>query len=118
MLRKLVLILNLLLCPLFPMAAAAPGERAVMVREASIYISPDTAAQKIGTVGRGREVAIIEKSHDFLNVFANVESGNPELMQPGRDITGWFDGDQWGQLFYWHGMANESPAAANAPSSK
>jgi len=26
-------------------------------------------------------------------------------------ITGWFDGDQWGELFYWHGMVNESPAA-------
>ena len=72
-----------------PASAAAPGERAIMVRESNIYISPDPSSQKIGTVGRGREVAIIEKSHDFLNVFANVDSGNPELMQPGRDLTGW-----------------------------
>src|SRR5438270_8369653 len=69
--------------------AAAPGERAIMVREAKIYISPDTSAQSIGTVGRGREVAIVEKSHDYLNVFANIESTNQELNQPGRDITGW-----------------------------
>jgi hypothetical protein len=71
------------------LAAAAPGERAIMVREAKIYIAPDTSAQSIGTVGRGREVAIVEKSHEYLNVFANVESANQELSQPGRDITGW-----------------------------
>ena len=59
-----------------------------MLREATIYIAPDTGAQKLGTAGRGREVAIIEKSHDFLNVFANIASGN-EVVQSGRDITGW-----------------------------
>ncbi|MDQ3547483.1 MAG: CocE/NonD family hydrolase, partial [Chloroflexota bacterium] len=30
---------------------------------------------------------------------------------PVMHITGWFDGDQWGELFYWHGMLNDSPAA-------
>jgi putative CocE/NonD family hydrolase len=30
---------------------------------------------------------------------------------PVLHITGWFDGDQWGELFFWHGMINESPAA-------
>jgi putative CocE/NonD family hydrolase len=30
---------------------------------------------------------------------------------PVLHITGWFDGDQWGQMFYWHGMAESSPAA-------
>jgi hypothetical protein len=83
-----VLLSSILLSSLV-FAAAAPGERAIMVREAKIYIAPDTSAQSIGTVGRGREVAIIEKSHDYLSVFANVESGNAELNQPGRDITGW-----------------------------
>ena len=34
-----------------------------------------------------------------------------ELDLPVLHITGWFDGDQWGELFYWHGMVNESPAA-------
>ena len=29
---------------------------------------------------------------------------------PVLHITGWFDGDQWGELFYWHGMLNDSPA--------
>jgi len=30
---------------------------------------------------------------------------------PVLHITGWFDGDQWGELHYWHGMVRESPAA-------
>lgn len=30
---------------------------------------------------------------------------------PVLHITGWFDGDQWGELFYWRGMVDESPAA-------
>ncbi|HYI13753.1 MAG TPA: CocE/NonD family hydrolase [Thermomicrobiales bacterium] len=30
---------------------------------------------------------------------------------PVLHITGWFDGDQWGELFYWHGMLDDSPAA-------
>jgi putative CocE/NonD family hydrolase len=29
---------------------------------------------------------------------------------PALHITGWFDGDQWGEMFYWHGMVDESPA--------
>jgi outer membrane protein assembly factor BamD (BamD/ComL family) len=87
--KNISILLWLLAFHLMAYAAAAPGERAIMVREANIYISPDTSAQKLGTVGRGREVAIIEKSHEYLNVFANVESGNAELSLPGRDITGW-----------------------------
>jgi putative CocE/NonD family hydrolase len=33
-----------------------------------------------------------------------------DIDLPVLHITGWFDGDQWGELFYWHGMINESPA--------
>lgn len=34
-----------------------------------------------------------------------------EIDLPVLHITGWFDGDQWGELFYWRGMVDESPAA-------
>lgn len=34
-----------------------------------------------------------------------------EIDLPVLHITGWFDGDQWGELHYWHGMIDESPAA-------
>ena len=34
-----------------------------------------------------------------------------QIDLPVLHITGWFDGDQWGELYYWHGMMAESPAA-------
>jgi hypothetical protein len=68
----------LLLCaPLF----AAPAERAIMVREANLYLNPDASSQKIGDISRGREVAIIAKTREWLQVFANVDQE--------RDVTGW-----------------------------
>ena len=33
------------------------AERAALVREAVIYLSPDTSSAKLGEAGRGREVA-------------------------------------------------------------
>jgi hypothetical protein len=60
---------------------AATAERAIMAREANLYLNPDTSSQKIGDVGRGREVAIITKSREWLQVFANVDQE--------RDVTGW-----------------------------
>jgi len=52
-----------------------------MVREAVLYLVPDTGSQKLERVSRGREVAIIEKSREWLHVFASVG--------PEKDITGW-----------------------------
>ena len=52
-----------------------------MAREANLYLNPDTSSQKIGDIGRGREVAIITKTRDWLQVFANVDQE--------RDVTGW-----------------------------
>ena len=60
---------------------AAPAERAVMAREANLYLNPDTSSQKIGDVGRGREVAIITKAREWVQVFASVDQE--------RDVTGW-----------------------------
>lgn len=57
------------------------GENAIMVREANLYISPDSSSQKIGDVGRGREVAILTKSREWVQVFADVDQE--------RQVTGW-----------------------------
>ena len=48
--------------------AFADAERGIMVREAQLFISPDSGSQRISKVERGREVAVIEKSHDFVKV--------------------------------------------------
>lgn len=78
-LRRATLFLGFLLGGAVPVFAQA--ERGILVREAVLYLSPDTAAQKLDSVGRGREVVIIERTRQWLHVFANVEAR--------RNITGW-----------------------------
>ncbi len=62
-------------------AATPPTVRGVLVRESVIYLSPDAGSAKLANLGRGREVAILETSHDWLHVFASIG--------PERDLTGW-----------------------------
>ncbi len=62
-------------------AYAAETERGVMVREAIIYLAPDSSSSKLGTVERGRELAVLEKSRTWVHVLASVTSE--------RDVTGW-----------------------------
>jgi outer membrane protein assembly factor BamD (BamD/ComL family) len=61
--------------------AIADAQRGILVREAVIRITPDETSQRIGLAGRGREVVILNQSHDWINVFANVGVE--------KDITGW-----------------------------
>jgi outer membrane protein assembly factor BamD (BamD/ComL family) len=70
--------LFLLLCPALSFADSVRG---ILIREAGLYISPDATSQKIGAAGRGREVAIFERSHDWVKVFAQVSEE--------QQLTGW-----------------------------
>src|SRR5690348_3637904 len=57
-------------------------ERAVCVRTANLYLSPDTNSQKLATVDRGREVAVLEHSGpQWLHVLASLGGE--------RDVSGW-----------------------------
>jgi len=67
-------------------SAFAQAERGVVVIEAQLYIAPDAKSAKLGTVGRGREVAIMERSRDFVKVLADLGAG-PEGAP--RRVTGW-----------------------------
>lgn len=69
-----------------PLSFAAP-ERGVMVRVAQIYISPDANSAKIAIIDRGREVAVIEKSRDWVHVLATLSE--PTETSEGRDVSGW-----------------------------
>lgn len=62
-------------------AFAASYKHGAMVREATIYVSPDPSSAKLGDLGRGREVIILESPRDWVHVEANVT--------PERVITGW-----------------------------
>jgi outer membrane protein assembly factor BamD (BamD/ComL family) len=53
----------------------------IMIRIAQIYINPSADSTKIGEIGLGREVAILDQSREWIQVLASV---NQE-----KDITGW-----------------------------
>lgn len=57
-------------------------ERAVSVRAADLYLSPDTNSQKLAVIDRGREVAVLEHSgNQWLHVLASLGGE--------RDVSGW-----------------------------
>lgn len=65
----------------------AAAEHGATLREGEIYLSPDTTSQKLTTFTRGREVAVLERSGQFVHVLATVDV-NPD-METSRDISGW-----------------------------
>jgi hypothetical protein len=56
--------------------AQAPknGPRAALVREANLYVQPDESSQRISVIAPGREMVIVERSGNWLHVFANIDS--------------------------------------------
>src|SRR5208337_3391984 len=72
---------------------AVATERGIMMREGIIYISPDTSSAKLSNIGRGREVAVIERTPGWVHVVGtvdvttNIEFGEEE--QNDRNVTGW-----------------------------
>lgn len=65
-------------------------------------------------LGRTNTVFRTWLAHDTFDAYWQRPSliGHFQYIDvPVLHITGWFDGDQWGELHYWHGMVNESPAA-------
>lgn len=62
-------------------AASAEVERAVLVREAVMHLSPGADSPKLGEVWRGREVAILDRSGEWMQVLTTLEES--------REATGW-----------------------------
>src|SRR5882672_12968914 len=82
------------------MALGAPvlhaAERAALVREAVIYLSPDTSSNKLAEAGRGREVILLERSRNWLHVEALLgfaQTPDPAFVEDedmeGKTVTGW-----------------------------
>ena len=65
-------------------AASAQPDRGILIREAVLRVAPDASEGKLVTVGRGREVVVIDKSRDWVKVFANVDKD--------KNVTGWILG--------------------------
>ncbi|HKR28896.1 MAG TPA: outer membrane protein assembly factor BamD [Terriglobales bacterium] len=65
-------------------------ERAVCVRSANLYLSPDTNSQKLATVDRGREVAVLEHSGSrWVHVLASLGEARDAYGEGERDVSGW-----------------------------
>ncbi|MGB8772468.1 MAG: hypothetical protein WCC92_22855 [Candidatus Korobacteraceae bacterium] len=68
-------------------------ERGIMMRDGIIYITPDTSSAKLSNIGRGREVAVLERTPGWVHVVGtvdvstNIEFGDEE--QSDRNVTGW-----------------------------
>src|SRR5712691_1508085 len=76
----------LLLSAVFCFAAV---ERGILLHEAALRITPDPSSEKIAVAPAGREVAIIEKSHDWIKIFAIVGEVSEEGQ--AKEVTGWIE---------------------------
>lgn len=76
----------LLLLLLFALPSFAL-ERCVIMREAVIYVQPDTTAAKLSNLARGRELTVLEHSNNWAHVTATVQEGGE--FGEDRDVSGW-----------------------------
>ncbi|HKD44465.1 MAG TPA: hypothetical protein VKD24_02315 [Candidatus Angelobacter sp.] len=89
---KQVGLLVITLLALMP-AFAADKEGGTVIREASMYVSPDVTAQRVATVTRGRNIPLImDRSNidgkGWVHVLAVVDAGLTSI----KEVSGWIDG--------------------------
>jgi len=72
------------------------ADRGTLVRDAVIYLSPDTTSNKLAQVERGRELILLDKSHNWLHVEALLgmaQTPDPAFVlddeDQGKTISGW-----------------------------
>ncbi|HWR34692.1 MAG TPA: hypothetical protein VN622_02340 [Clostridia bacterium] len=61
------------------------AERGVMMREAILYLAPNTTSEKLANVARGREVVVLERPKGWVHVLATIS----QTFGADRDISGW-----------------------------
>jgi outer membrane protein assembly factor BamD (BamD/ComL family) len=91
--------LPVLLLPVLLLAATTPlaaADRGTIVREAIIYLSPDSNSHKLAQAERGREVVLLEKSRNWVSVEALLGYANnpdPYFIEDEdadqKTVTGW-----------------------------
>jgi hypothetical protein len=69
--------------------SAFATERGIMLREGIIYISPDISSTKLSNIGRGREVAIMERTPGWAHVVGTVQPSLDPENEEDRNVTGW-----------------------------
>jgi hypothetical protein len=64
-------------------------ERGIMIREGIIYVTPSTDSAKLSNIGRGREVAVLERTPGWVNVVGTVAVSPDPDNESDRNVTGW-----------------------------
>jgi outer membrane protein assembly factor BamD (BamD/ComL family) len=92
---KLAILVSSLL--LFTTLSYAAGEHGRMVREATIFLSPDMQSAKLAKIERGREVVALENTPKWVHVEAILtepkqqDSDDPDEEERQRIVTGWIE---------------------------
>ena len=91
--------LSALLLPallIFAKTPLAAADRGTIVREAVIYISPDSSSHKLAQAERGREIILLERSRNWLHVEALLGYTNvpdPNFLEDEdadrKTVSGW-----------------------------
>ena len=81
---KIRFLLPMLLCAA---SAFAATERGTMIRAAQIYLSPDANSPKLAVINRGHEVAVLERTQNWVHVLAVTREQSD--FDPGQQVTGW-----------------------------
>jgi outer membrane protein assembly factor BamD (BamD/ComL family) len=74
--------------------AIAQGQRGTLVHEETMRVAPSKDSANLGEAGRGRELIIIDTSHDWVHVEAILkppshDEGATEEEEEGKTVTGW-----------------------------
>jgi hypothetical protein len=89
--RKQFGLLALLLLGTAP-CFAADKEGGTVIREATLYVSPDVTAQRVGTVTRGRNIPLIMdrstiEGKNWVHILAVVDAGLTSV----KEVSGWLN---------------------------
>ena len=66
-------------------------ERGIMITAGTIYVNPSADSAKLSGIGRGREVAVLERANGWANVVGtvdvNIDAADDSASD--RNVTGW-----------------------------
>lgn len=89
----------LLVVPLLLIVMSSPvvaADRGTIIREAVIYISPDSTSSKLAHAERGREIVLLDRSRNWVHVEAMLGYANvpdPAFVEDDdadrKTVTGW-----------------------------
>ena len=70
---------------------ALATERGIMLTAGTIYVNPSADSAKLSGIGRGREVAIVDRSPGWVNVVGTVDVNVDAADETtgDRNVTGW-----------------------------